>query len=99
MSKPNGQQRHLIDEGKQDQELDEQKAMLKAFSGTVYHFFGGWGKLFKGGRDGRNPELVTYPLAGLLSAGVLMYLFRLGARRQINNGLRGNTPSQAKFGA
>lgn len=99
MSKPNGQQTHLIDEEKQGQALDEQKALLKAFCGTLSQYFGGWQKLFRSVRDGRNPALVTYPLEGLLSVGVLMYLFRLGARRQINYQLRGNAPSQAKFGA
>ena len=88
----------LLDEVKGDQEDEAQKALLKAFSGTLYHFFGGWWKLFKGVRDGRNCELIKYPLEGLLSTGVLMYLFRLGARRQINHQLRGNVPSQAKFG-
>jgi len=34
-----------------------------------------------------------------LGTGVLMYLFRLGARRQINFQLRSNAPSQAKFEA
>ena len=80
-------------------ESDEQEALLKAFAGTLYHFFGGWRKLFQGVGDGRDPELSTYPLEGVLSAGVLMFLFRLGARRQINHNLRGNAPSQAKFGA
>lgn len=75
----------------------DQAAMLKAFCGTLYHYFGGWQKLFRGIRDGRNPEWITYPLNSLLSAGVLLYLFRLGARRQIKYQLRGNTPSQAKF--
>jgi len=68
-------------------------------SGTLYHFFGGWQKLFKGVRDGRNPEMIRYPLEGILSAGVLMFVFRLGARRQINYQLRENEPSQSKFGA
>lgn len=99
MNVPNRQRTHLIDEAKQDQELDEQKALLKAFSSTLHHFFGGWRELFKGVRDGRNPELIRYPLEGVLSTGVLMYLFRLGARRQINYQLRGNTPSQTKFEA
>jgi hypothetical protein len=85
----------LLDE--EDQEA--QKALLKAFSGTLHHFFGGWRELFKGVRDGRNPELIRYPLEGVLGTGVLMYLFRLGARRQINYQLRGNAPSQAKFEA
>jgi len=82
-----------------DQEQEAQKALLEAFSGTLQHFFGGWWKLFRGVRDGRNPELIKYPLEGVLSTGVLMYLFRLGARRQINYQLRGNMPSQAKFEA
>ena len=82
-----------------EEEDQEQRALLKAFSGTLHHYFGGWWKLFRGVRDGRNPELIRYPLQGVLSTGVLMYLFRLGARRQINYQLRGNKPSQAKFEA
>jgi len=42
--------------------------------------------------------MITYPLEGLLSAGVLMFVFRLGARRQIKYHLRENDPSQSKFG-
>lgn len=87
----------MLDEA--DQEQEAQKAMLKAFSGTLHHFFGGWKELFKGVRDGRDPDWIKYPLEGVLSTGVLMYLFRLGARRQINYQLRGNRPSQAKFEA
>jgi hypothetical protein len=90
------QETDMKDEEKGDQ---EQEALLRAFSGTLHHFFGGWWKLFRGVQDGRNPELIKYPLEGVLSTGVLMYLFRLGARRQINYQLRGNMPSQAKFEA
>ena len=64
----------LLDEA--DQEQEAQKALLKAFGSTLHHFFGGWWKLFRGARDGRNPELIKYPLEGVLSTGVLMYLFR-----------------------
>jgi len=42
-----------------DQEQEAQKALLEAFSGTLQHFFGGWWKLFRGVRDGRNPELIN----------------------------------------
>jgi hypothetical protein len=97
MSEANEEQSHWIEEA--EQELGEQRVLLKAFCGTLYHYFGGWQKLFEGVRDGRHPGLIRYPLAGLLSAGVLMYLFRLGARRQINYQLRGNPPSQTKFEA
>jgi hypothetical protein len=97
MKTTKSQKTTLLDEA--DQEQEAQKALLKAFTGTLHHFFGGWWKLFRGVRDGRDPELIRYPLEGLLSIGVLMYLFRLGARRQINYQLRGNAPSQAKFEA
>jgi hypothetical protein len=90
------EQTDVIEEEKGDQ---EQEALLKAFTGTLYNFFGGWWKLFRGVRDRRNPELIKYPLEGVLSTGVLMYLLWLGARRQINYQLRGNRPSQAKFEA
>jgi len=82
-----------------ERESDEQIALLKTFTRTVFHFFGGWRKLFKGVRDGRNPEMIRYPLEGVLSAGVLMFVFRLGARRQIKHQLRENGPSRSKFGA
>ena len=80
----------------QDKESHEQEALLKAFSGTVYHFFGGWQAIFKKVLDPRNRNMITYPLVELLCTGVLMFLFRLEARRQINYKLRGNCPSQAK---
>lgn len=86
----------MIKEGREE---DEQEALLKAFTRTTFHFFGGWQELFKRVKDGRNPALIIYPLESLLSAGVLMFLFRLGARRQIKYQLRGNGPSQTKFGA
>jgi hypothetical protein len=99
MNIPKSQKTNLSDGEHQDPEQDAQKALLKAFTGTLFHYFGGWQKLFRGVQDGRHPEWITYPLESLLSAGVLMYLFRLGARRQINYQLRGNRPSQAKFSA
>ncbi|MCJ7703625.1 MAG: transposase family protein [Anaerolineales bacterium] len=70
---------------------------MKAFTGTGHHFFGDWQAIFKGVTDPRDPELITYPLEGLLCTGVMMFMFRLGSRRQIKHQLRGNGPSQAKF--
>lgn len=83
----------------ESKETSEQKDLMRAFLGTVYHFFGSWGGIFKGVTDPRNPNLITYPLVSLLCTGVLMFLFRLGARRQINHKLRGNGPSQDKLEA
>jgi hypothetical protein len=48
--------------------------------------------------DRRNPKKITYPLAGLAFAGILMFLCRLGARRQVGWLLR-NGLSSEKFEA
>jgi hypothetical protein len=80
-------------------EDQEQIEILKAFTGTIQHYFGGWEAIFDEVRDARNPNWITYPLEGLLCAGVLMFLFRLGSRRQINYQMRDNGPSQSKFEA
>lgn len=81
-----------------DKDVAEQHAVLKAMLGTITHFFGSWQTIFEGVTDGRNPNLITYPLAQLLCTGVLLFMFRLGARRQVQYKLRGNGPSQAKMG-
>ena len=54
--------------------------------------------LFSDVADPRNPNKITYPLAGLAFAGVMMFLCRLEARRQIGLLLR-NSPSVDKFQA
>lgn len=54
--------------------------------------------LFSGVTDPRNPNKITYPLASLAFAGVMMFLCRLEARRQIGLLLR-NGPSVDKFQA
>lgn len=82
-----------------DKEAQEQASVLEAFLGTVKHYFGGFDQLFREVEDPRNPNQITYPLAGLLFTGVLMFLCRLGARREIKNKLRDNGPAAAKFEA
>jgi len=54
--------------------------------------------LFSDVADPRNPKKITYPLASLAFAGVMMFLCRLQARRQIGLLLR-NGPSVDKFQA
>jgi hypothetical protein len=54
--------------------------------------------LFSDVADPRNPKKITYPLASLAFAGVMMFLCRLEARRQIGLLLR-NGPSIDKFQA
>jgi len=82
-----------------DAEQQEQFSILKAFLATVYHFFGRFDDLFQSVDDPRVPKLIIYPLASLTFAGVLMYLCRLGARRQVAHMFRNNGPSETKFQA
>jgi len=82
-----------------DPDERQQEELLKDLLVTVQHFFGGFTRLFQPVTDPRNSLYITYPLAALGAAGVLMFLFRLGARRQIGKLLRGNGPSAAKFQA
>jgi hypothetical protein len=80
-----------------DQDEQGQRALFKAFLVTAQHFFGGFTALFQDVTDPRVPYLITYPLAALGFAGVLMFVCHLGARRQITHLLRGNGSSAAKF--
>jgi len=82
-----------------DPDEQEQLSIIGACLKTVWHFFGGFARLFGPVRDPRNPDLITYPLIAVGFAGILMFLCRLGARRQINHMFRGNGPSAAKFRA
>jgi hypothetical protein len=80
---------------------DEQKqlSILRASLKGTRHYFGEFADLFHPVHDPRNPDFITYPMAAVGFAGVLMFLCRLGARRQITHLLRGNGPSAAKFQA
>ena len=82
-----------------DQHEQEQLALIKSFIGTVRHFFGDFSQLFHPVHDPRHPSFTIYPLPAVCFAGLLMFLCRLGSRRQINHLLRGNGPSAAKFQA
>ena len=78
---------------------EEQTALLKTLLATMQHFFGSFRDVFARVHDPRQPELITYPLPALFFAGLLMFICRLGARRQIQLLLRNNAPSANKFDA
>jgi hypothetical protein len=80
-------------------EEQAQASVLKTLLATAQHFFGSFTDLFAGVSDPRQPALVTYPLAAVLFAGLLMFVCRLGARRQIGLMFRDNAPSASKFEA
>ena len=82
-----------------DPDAEKQQAMLQSFLGTIAHYFGSLSRLFGPVEDPRNPKQITYPLRALLFTGVLLFLCRLGSRRQITHQLRQNQASASKFGA
>ncbi|MFN2249597.1 MAG: hypothetical protein ACK2U4_21090 [Candidatus Promineifilaceae bacterium] len=81
----------------QDADIRAQASIFTAFVVTVQHLFGGFHRLFQDVTDVRHAASITYPLPALMTTGVLMFLLRLGARRQVGNLLRGNGPSAAKY--
>jgi hypothetical protein len=83
----------------EDEHTLQQSALIRCLLVTVQHFFGGFERLFRNVTDPRHPAFIIYPLASVLATGTLMYLLRLGARRQVNLMLRQNGPSSAKFHA
>ena len=82
-----------------DEDAQKQLEHLNALLGTLKHYFGGLDKLFAPVHDPRNPNQSYYPLVELLFAGVLMFLCRLGSRRELNHQFRDSVRSQAKFEA
>ena len=82
-----------------DEDAKRQFDMLKAFLGTVKHFYGSFENLFREVYDPRNPNQVSYALDVLFFTGVFMFLCRLGSRRQINHQFRGSNRSRDKFKA
>ncbi len=66
-----------------DEVESSQAALVRAVPKTVQHYFGGFKKLFEHVSDPRLPKNCDYPLEAMLFAGFLMFLCRLGARRQI----------------
>jgi hypothetical protein len=77
----------------------QQTALIRSFLVTTQHFFGGFARLFAPVSDPRHPAFITHPLPCILATGTLLFLLRLGARRQIQLLLRHNPPSAAKFQA
>ena len=66
----------------------EHEALLNSLVQTIQHFFGGITSIFSAVEDPRVAGKCDYPLTPLLMTGVLMFICRLGARRQIALRLR-----------
>lgn len=83
----------------EDPDVAAQTALFRALIVTMTHFFGDFAQLFRSLTDPRDPARLTYPLPVLMATGVLMFLLRLGSRRQIAARLRHNGPVTAKYQA
>ena len=83
-------------QGRKDGGEKGQIKIIKAFMGTVRHYYGKWEDIFQKVKDWRDPKRITYPLAELLFTGLLMYICQLGSRRNINHKLRGNEAAEEK---
>jgi hypothetical protein len=70
-------------------ERAEQAALLRAVMATITHFFGPLSSLMTRVSDPRDPAKITYPLPALLFTGLLLFLCRLGSRRQVTHLLCG----------
>ncbi len=83
----------------EEEHIRQQTSLIRILLVTAQHFFGGFERLFGNVTDPRHPVYITYPLPSVLATGMLLFLLRLGARRQVNLMLRQNGPSSAKFQA
>ena len=81
----------------QDPDQQAHLAIFKALVMTIHHFFGSFERLFEPLTDRRDPLHIRYQLKSLMAVGVLMYLLRLGSRRQVTHLLRNNQASATKF--
>jgi len=79
-----------------DEPQEVQRSLIAVLFTTFHHFFGQVSDAFGSVRDSRDSHRIRYPSASLLFAGVLLFLFRLRARREVALKLR-NGPSAAKF--
>jgi len=71
-----------------EQTPGEQERILAVLFATIEHFFGDPRSLFSAVEDVRDRRKIRYPAAGLAFAGMLMFLLRLPARRQVGLLLR-----------
>ena len=82
-----------------DPDGEEQKQIIATFFRTIKYYFGKTGVLFTGIKDQREEWKITYPLEALLFTGVMLFIFQLGSRRQVNYRLRGNKTAEKKYKA
>ncbi len=83
----------------EEQDIQEQKHIMKLFLGVVRQYFGKWKDLFRGVSEKREAGKILYPMDVLLFTGILMFVCQLGARRQINYKLRMNAAVRKKYQA
>jgi len=71
--------------------MDGKQTTLASFIKTIRHFFPSFWDWVKSIPDPRNCEKITYPLESLILIGLLLFILRLGSRRQIKFELSADT--------
>ncbi len=82
-----------------DEDTLDQLNLLRSVMGTISHFFGSISNLFGEVHDLRNPQKIDYSVSCDLFTAMLMFLCRLGSRRETNYKFRGSSRVRAKFKA
>ena len=77
--------------------MDKKNPTLRAFIKTVFHFFPDFFTRLKAIKDPRDKNKITYELKDLTLTGLLLFVLKLGARRQIKYQLnKGNVVETLK---
>jgi len=79
-----------------EEDQEDQQKLMEILITTLHHFFGPFPRLLDEVTDPRNPKMITYPLASLFFSGMMMFLCRVKARRQVGLLLR-NGSAAIKF--
>lgn len=77
-----------------DRDQQEKSGLLFALFGVIQRYWGGVERILHNVSDHRDPRRITYPLVALHFAALLMFVFRLGARRQIGQKLRNGATTE-----
>lgn len=81
------------EEGAEEEEASTAR-LGEVLAKTIRHFFPEWDEWLKEIRDPRDPIRTIYPASFIVTTGILMFLTKLGARRQMKYAFE--TPTMLK---
>ena len=84
----------MREEGAEKEEEASTARLGEVLAKTIRHFFPEWDEWLKEIRDPRDPIRTIYPASFIVTTGILMFLTKLGARRQMKYAFE--TPAMLK---